>query len=431
MISFLLKGLLRDRSRSLFPLLTVLGGVVLTVFLHAWINGAVSSLIQSTANYSTGHVRVMTKAYAKEANQIPNDLALLGIDTLMSALRRNYPDLLWTPRIKFGGLLDIPDEKGETRTQTPVSGLAVNLFAADSPEKTILNFREAIVRGHVPQKQGEILIGEELAQKLRVQPGDTATLISSTMYGSMSITNFVIAGTVRFGIAAMDKGMVIADIADAQQALDMQRGAGEILGFFADDLYHEDRANNVTDDFNFRHKLTSVDTSTREAVFAPIMGTLRSQSGLDDYLELVGQFSRIIIGVFVVAMSVVLWNAGLTGSLRRYGEIGIRLAVGEDKRHVYFSLLAESLMIGFIGSLLGTAIGLAVAYYGQVKGLDLASFFKESSVMIPNVIRAQITPFTYVVGFLPGLLATFLGTAISGIGIYKRHTSELFKELEA
>jgi len=283
----------------------------------------------------------------------------------------------------------------------------------------------------VPQRRGEILIGEELAQKLRVQPGDTATLISSTMHGSMSLTNFVIAGTVRFGITAMDKGTVIADIADVQQALDMTNGAGEILGFFTDDLYHENRANLLTEEFNSRHGASSKSTSTGKAAFSPTMGTLRTQSGLDDYLELIGKFSTIIIIVFIVAMSVVLWNAGLTGSLRRYGEIGIRLAVGEDKRHIYFSLLAESLMIGFIGSLLGTAIGLAVSYYGQVTGLNLMAFFKESTVMIPNVIRAQITPFTFVVGFLPGLLATFLGTAISGIGIYKRQTSELFKELES
>src|ERR1700690_3242319 len=117
MISFLFKGLLRDRSRSVFPLITVLAGVVLTVFLHAWMNGAVSSMIQSTAHYNTGHVCVMTHAYAKEADQIPNDLALLGIDTLMAALKRDYPDILWTPRIRFGGLLDIPDASGETKAQ--------------------------------------------------------------------------------------------------------------------------------------------------------------------------------------------------------------------------------------------------------------------------------------------------------------------------
>src|SRR5208283_3065231 len=144
MISFLFKGLLRDRSRSLFPLITVLAGVVLTVFLHAWMNGAVSSMIQSTAHYSTGHVCVMTRAYTKEADQIPNDLALLGIDSLLTDLRLDYPDLLWTPRIRFGGLLDIPDEKGETRAQAPVSGLAVDLLTANSPEQKILNIRQAI-----------------------------------------------------------------------------------------------------------------------------------------------------------------------------------------------------------------------------------------------------------------------------------------------
>jgi putative ABC transport system permease protein len=387
-------------------------------------------MIQSTAHYITGYVRVMTRAYAKEADQIPNDLALLGIDTLMTELKHEYPDLLWTPRIKFGGLLDIPDEKGETRAQAPVSGLAVDLLSADSPEWKILNIRQAIVKGRVPQKRGEMLVGEELADKLRIQPGDTATLISSTMYGSMSVTNFVIVGMVRFGIVAMDKGTVIAAISDVQQALDMQQGSGEILGFFADDLYHEDRANTVTADFNFRYKNPSEDTLKDEAAFSPIMGTLRTQSGLADYLDYIGVFSGVIIGIFVMAMSIVLWNAGLTGSLRRYGEIGVRLAVGEDKRHIYFSLLAESLMIGFIGSVVGTAIGLAVAYYMQVKGFDIGSILKDSTMMLPNIIRARITPFTFVIGFLPGLLATFLGTAISGIGIYKRQTSELFKELE-
>ena len=160
--------------------------------------------------------------------------------------------IFWTPRIRFGGLLDVPDEKGETRAQAPVSGLAVDLLSTDSPEQKILNIRQAIVKGRVPQKSGEMLVGEELAEKLRIQPGDTATLISSTMYGSMSITNFVVVGMVRFGIVAMDKGTVIADISDVQQALDIQKGAGEVLGFFADDIYHEDRANAVAANFNLR-----------------------------------------------------------------------------------------------------------------------------------------------------------------------------------
>ncbi len=430
MISFLFKGLLRDRSRSLFPFLTVLSGVVLTVLLHALLNGVLSSLLQSTATFSTGHVRIMTRAYSREADEIPNDLALLGIDTLMNELRRDFPDILWTPRIRFGGILDIPDTNRETKAQAPVSGMAVDLFSENSPERSILNIRRSVVRGRVPRERGEILIGDELASKLGVQPGDTATLMTSTMYGSMSVTNFVVAGTVRFGIVPMDKGALIADIADVQQALDMQGGAGEILGFFADNLYHDDRAVAATAEFNSRHGGNAERRGTDDASFEPMMGTLREQSGLADYIDLVGFYSRVIIAVFIIAMSIVLWNAGLTGSLRRYGEIGVRLAIGEDKTRIYLSLLAESLMIGLIGSAAGTLIGLGISYALQVQGLDIGSFLKDSTMMIPNVIRTRISPSTGVIGFLPGILATFLGTAISGIGIYKRQTSELFKELD-
>lgn len=423
MIRFLLKGLLRDRSRSVFPVLIVAAGVMLTVFLHAWMNGALSSMIQSTAHYRTGHVCVMTKSYAEKADQIPNDLALLGVDTLLTTLRQRYPDLLWTPRITFGGLLDIPDEKGETREQAPVSGMGVNLLSPDSPEWKVLNIRPALVQGHLPEKRSEILIAEELAEKLHVQPGQKATLISSTMYGGMTFANFIIAGKVRFGVGPMDRSAIIVDLADIQQALDMQQGASIIVGFFHDDLYHEDRADNVTAEFNARH------TSSSDK-FVPIMRTLRTQSGLSDYLDYVGSFSGIILTIFVVAMSIVLWNAGLTGSLRRYGEIGLRLAIGEEAGHVYRSMLAESLMIGVAGSLVGTAIGLAIAYYLQMHGFDIGSMMRNSTMMISDIIRAQVAPFTFVIGFLPGILATLLGTAMSGIGIFKRETSQLFKEFE-
>ena len=71
------------------------------------------------------------------------------------------------------------------------------------------------------------------SKNLGLSPGDDVTLLSSTMNGSMAMYNFVVAGTVRFGFAAMDRGAVILDIADARLVLDMEDGTGEILGYFA------------------------------------------------------------------------------------------------------------------------------------------------------------------------------------------------------
>jgi len=422
MIKFLLKGLMRDRTRSLFPVLTVIIGVMLTVFMFNWINGAEFNFIDSSARFSTGHVRIMTRAYAREADQLPNDLALVGVNSLMDELRQEHPDMIWVSRIRFGGLLDIPDAAGETREQGPVMGLAVDLLSAGSAEPGIFKLEEVLVRGRVPQRPGEILLSEDFARRLNVQPGDIATLISVTMPGSMAVANFTVAGTIRFGMEAMDRGAMVADTADIQAALDMEDAAGEILGFFSDFVYRDRPASDISARFNSA-------LSGDAGEFAPVMDTL-SQAGMADLLAMMRMFSGLVLVVFIAVMSIVLWNAGLMGSLRRYGEIGVRLAMGETKTHVYGTLIIEALMIGTLGTLIGTAVGLAESYYLQAHGLNIAFMMKNASLFVSNVMRARVSPVSYGIGFIPGLAATFLGSSISGLGIYRRQTARLMKELE-
>ena len=424
MIVFLFKGLIRDRSRSLMPLLTVIAGVMLTVLMYCWIRGTEAEIIRASSHFSTGHVKIMTRAYAQNEDQVPNDLCYFGASDLVSNLRSEFHHVIWTPRIRFGGLLDIPDEYGETRSQGPVAGLAVDLLSPASPERDILNLDQALTAGRLPEHPGEIMVSEEFAQLLGLKIGETATLVSSTMYGSMTTYNFTMVGTVRFGISAMDRGAMLVDIADAQRALDMEDAAGEILGFFNDDIYRDRHAQKIAALFNAQY-------TDQDDEFSPMMLVLREQGGLDQTLDMASAVSTVVIVIFVVVMSIVLWNAGLMGSLRRYGEIGVRLAIGEEKGHIYRTLIIESLMIGVIGSLLGTGLGIALSYYLQVHGLDISAMLKNASVIISDVIRAQVTPTSYAIGFVPGLLATFMGTAISGLGIYKRQTSQLAKEFES
>lgn len=423
MISFLLKGILRDRSRSLFPILTVMTGVMLTVFLYSYIQGATGNFFDTSAKFQTGHVKVMSRAYAEEADQIPNDLALVGLEEIMADLRSRYPDMIWTPRIQFGALLDIPDENGETRAQGPIMGMALDLFSPNTPEWSLLNLEGGLVTGRLPQNPGEILVSHGFAERLDVNTGETATLIGSTMYGSMAVANFTIVGTIKFGVTALDRGAMIADLADIQEVLDMQDAAGEILGFYDDFVFRLEDSERRAAEFN-----AAWADSTDE--FAPVMKSLIELSALGDMMGLLEMFTAVVLIVFISAMSIVLWNAGILGSLRRYGEIGVRLAIGESKGHLYRSMITESLLIGVIGSMLGTVFGLIFSYYLQYKGFDISAMMQNASLMISDVIRAKVTPISYVIGFFPGILATFLGAAIAGLGIYRRKTAHLIKELE-
>jgi putative ABC transport system permease protein len=279
------------------------------------------------------------------------------------------------------------------------------------------------VSGTVPDQQGEALIGHVFADKLNIKIGDPITFIGSTMNGSMTFENFTVSGTIRFGMAAMDKGAFIIDVADAQSMLDMQDGAGEILGYFANDVYDDEKAQELTEDFNRNYTATDDE-------FAPEMFRLKEQNNLAGYLDYADNMSLLFVIIFVFAMSVVLWNTGLLGGLRRYKEFGIRLALGEEKGHVYRTLIYEAVAIGIIGSVAGTIIGLAATWYMQTYGIDIGDMLNDASMMMPTVIKARLTPDLLYIGFIPGLFAMVFGNMLSGRAIYKRETANLFKELE-
>ncbi|MBK6979867.1 MAG: FtsX-like permease family protein [Cytophagaceae bacterium] len=423
MIKFILKGILRDSSRSLLPIIIISIGVFLTVFLTAYLNGVMNDLKEQTAKFDTGHVKVMTKAYLKEIDQNPLDLSILNSDQLTQSLTKSYPEYQWVNRIKFGGIIDIPDQLGNSKGQGPAAGFAISLFDKSQGEIERFNLKNALKTGVIPEKSGKVLIGHDFAEKLKLKPGNEITLMGSTMNGSLMLFPLKISGTIKFGMKQLDQGAIIVDISDARKMVDMENASSEILGFSKSGKYDNENAELVSNNFNLPYK-------TSKDEFAPIMLPLKQQKNLAELIDYTDNISGIFIFIFVLAMSVVLWNTGLLGGIRRYKEIGIRLSMGESKPVLYKNMIIEATIIGIIGSIIGTSLGILVAYYLQTVGIDISEMMKNSTMFFPPRVRAEVSPSLFYIGFIPGVLAMVAGTMLSGIGIFKRQTSQLFKELE-
>ena len=423
MIKFIIKGILRDKSKSIIPIAVISVGVMVTVMMSGFLNGIFSDVINQNAKLDTGHVKIMTKPYSENKEQLPNDLALLEISELIDSLNLNYPDLIWTPRIKFGGIMDVPDASGNTKSQGPGMGLAMSIQNKESGELQRLQLKKSLNKGRLPERSGEIILSDDYATKLNISPGEKITFFGTTMEGSMVFQSFEMTGTVRFGSPLMDKGTFIIDISDAQNMLDMENGTGELLGYFKDNRYDDQKALIISENFNTKF-------NESEDEYAPMMLTLKDQNGLRESLDMGDAFSGIFIFIFILAMSLVLWNTGLIGGLRRYNEFGIRLALGESKNNVFKLLLIEASVIGTIGSIIGTILGIIFCYYLQEVGIDISEDTANSTIIMPSVMRAYVTPNLFFIGFIPGLFSMLFGTALAGRGIYKRETARLFKELE-
>jgi len=422
MIKFLFKGLMRDKSRSLLPVIVVALGVMMTVLLQSLLVGFLDESIESTANFTTGHLKVMTRAYSENSSQIPNDLALIGVDTLKVSLQKQFPDFTWSERIRFGGLLDAPDSLGHTRSQGNISGIGINLLKSDE-EINRIGIKPRLVSGKLPSRAGEILLSDELFHRMNLKLGDKVTLISSGMYGDMAMYNFRVSGTLHFGINVLDRGFMMADIADVRTALNMENAAGEILGFSTGEPYDNKKAKQTAKTFNARF-------AASKDKFAPVMLPLSEMNDMGFLVAYSESIQTFIVMIFIIAMAIVLWNAGLIGGLRRYGEFGLRLAIGENKHEIYRTLIAESFLVGTVGSVIGVILGLLISWYFQAVGINYGDSMKDSTFLMPSVMHGHINLTTYYIGFVPGIFSTVIGAMLAGIGIYKRQTANLFKELE-
>ena len=425
MIKFLTKGLLRDRSRSLFPVLVITLTVTLVIFTIGFMKGIMNNLLLDSAVILTGHEKIITRAYNEESQLMPNDLALIDVDQLIHDLNQDYPDFFWSPRITFAGLLDVPDENGETKSQGPVIAFGIDFFSDKSRQVEIWKLESSLVSGKLPENRNDALISSKLANQLNLSAGESVTFIGSTMDNAFTTYNFNVSGTFNLRKGQTDKQMMLVDLSGARLALDMDNAASAIFGFTHSLYYDDESAVTLRTDYNT--KSDSLD------IFSPFMLALRDGSQMGTLVDMSEAFLAIMGGVFLVVVMVVLWNMGLMNGLRRYGEVGLRLAMGESKGQVYRSMISEAVIIGLTGTVIGTGTGLALTYYVQENGLDYTKGIEalsNSSMVMPNIFYAQVTPDLFYIGFVPGVLATVLGTMLAGLAIYKREMAQLFKELE-
>ncbi|SVD20279.1 uncharacterized protein METZ01_LOCUS373133, partial [marine metagenome] len=179
----------------------------MVVFTIGFMKGTMNSLFFDTAVILTGHEKIVTRAYKEESQLLPNDLALLEVDQLVNKLDQDYPEFFWSPRITFAGLLDVPDENGETKSQGPVIALGIDLFSENSRQAEIWELDRVLVEGALPQNREDALISSKLAEQLNLSVGESVTFIGSTMDNAFTTYNFNVSGTFNLRKGQTDKQM--------------------------------------------------------------------------------------------------------------------------------------------------------------------------------------------------------------------------------
>jgi ABC-type lipoprotein release transport system permease subunit len=261
-------------------------------------------------------------------------------------------------------------------------------------------------------------VGVVMAQQLGVGVGDELVVFLEAADGSLGNDLLEIVGTVRTGNTAMDRMTVFMHMEDAQYLAALEGQVHELAIKTEALLKAQETAGLIA---------ASLGASTRGVVEGDREG------GGDGEDLLVRPWQEILPSVYqMLALSkqsywitylliylvaaIGLVNTQRMSALERKREFGVLMAVGMRPRKMFSMIVTESLVLGAVGGLIGTAIGGAVTWYHATAGLNLGVFtdqgeFTYMGISFSGRVFAIITPMVaaqpiiimVIVAFLAGL----------------------------
>jgi len=381
-IKLAFRNFFRNTRRSIISCVGVAIAIAVVIFAHSYIKGTTESIIDNVVRLVSGHVRITTREYERRERVLPLSEAMDITPEFIASL--DNPDIMaTTTRIKFGVML------GEGEAAVPALGYAVE------PEKetAILGFDKRIIRGaYLEALDKAVILGKELARRLGLDVGDTLTMITRTAYDSPTGMNLLVKGVYSTGIGGIDRSIFYIPIKTAQELLDLEGKATEVVVIVRD-----------------RNKAPFIAQKISAEYPELAVVPYQAVSGVQHLRADEVNFMVLYFIILLVACSTIA-NTMLMIVFERSREIGMLKALGMGNFSIIGMLITEALFIGFTGSVVGTGIGAAFSYWFKYKGIDLSMFATIADTEIPfgPVIYFSPTPVLIFAAFLLGLFATVI-----------------------
>lgn len=242
-----------------------------------------------------------------------------------------------------------------------------------------------------------IIVGEELAEQVKVYPGDRLHVINPVGGGIgplgmpvPQVRPFRVAGVFYSGMYEYDTKWTYVTIPDAQEFL--QQGV-VATGIEA----------RVEDPDDVEPVALAVEESLGGAFY------VRHWKNLNANLFSALKLEKIVMGL-ILSLIVAVASLNIVGSLilvvvTRRREISILRAMGASKAAVRLAFMLEGLIIGVVGTVVGTGLGLAGCAV-----LDWYRFPLDTDVYYLDRLPVVVEPSTVVIVAVSAVLISFLAT---------------------
>ncbi len=338
------RSVFRNTRRTLLTIFLISCSLTAILFTDAFVRGMVDTMVKISTQTFLGEAQIHQKGF-REANDI--DLYIKNENKLYQQLSHIQEISAFAPRVITGAMA--------SSSENVASAIVYGVDA--EKEAQVSKLKQAVLKGsYLTGKDGEILLGDRLAELLEVNLGDRIVItVSQAEGGDLSQALFRVSGLFSFNERNMDNAIAFVNLKQGQKILNVQ-GVHQValrLQMLAQ-----------ADDKTLPFWQTLNNTELETLSWQELVPQLSSMLAMTEYSTLV------VSSILYILVCLGLINTMFMSIFERHTEFGILLAIGTQPKQLFKQILLEGFFIGLLSVALGLLLALLVCYWGSVVGID-------------------------------------------------------------
>ncbi|NEW61273.1 ABC transporter permease [Sulfurovum sp. bin170] len=363
------RNLKRNSRRTFLTASLITLGVIFVLVYSALAGSFKSYMVGQITDSMLGHIQIHKKGYVASVDNLPLDKNLNAkqIEKIENILKNSDLIESYSFRIKFGAMFS---------NFVSSTNIRLNGITPDNEMKTLPLLQQRVKEFEGTLAKNEILVPELLAKGMKVKKGDTIVLVANNKNGSVNGINLKIAGVVEqiSGPGGRD-GYIHID--DARKILRIKGVEVSEIVVRLKDVSMLEKAMK-----QFKPITEMMNKNGKPAFEVHPWTKLSPFFNIIKMLDLMNNSIKIIL-ISIVLISIL--NVMIMSVYERIKEIGTISAMGTPPSTIVKLFLAEGLMLGVLGAVIGTIISMVIIKVLEVAEISY-SFGRQSDLLLRPVI---------------------------------------------
>lgn len=388
-------NVLKNRRNAAAILTVVIICVFFMQFTVGYMDGFKLKLINDSL-VQTGHITVFNKDFYDNLDFAPVDMNMPHDRKVLDSIMKVPGVLDIRPEINFGAVANTKTDSKESRVK-----------AIDPSAKSAAydKRRAGIKEGRFIEGDKDMLIGVKMAKSLKAKIGDSLILMSMDQHGSINAVEGRISGIFRNYNPIEEDGLVLCSLAMAQKLLAIDGRVTEMIV--------------NTDNYKTAKQ-------TAELINKGLGdGSIRAVSWQEEMaymvpmLDMMDVSIAILMGIIIFVAGMGITNSFLMNIMGRLPEFGVLRAMGLGTGQMFAMIMAESITLGTIGSVIGMIPGVLLTWYFQVNPINYESMgeqfnsFEGLDASIGTALTFEGAMLVFITGILVAVAASVYPAAIA------------------